>query len=146
MCFYCKAKGHRQFDCPNARKKETKASQPTRFPQSSMAANVEPLPPSSEPPGGFTSRKYNLTLKPEVSDDQPEMIPAEETAEQTTMEEELPEQSQEQKQPDEEPENPFSSRRIRTNKNGTTRRCRGTTARRRTLETRRDKHKHKLFP
>lgn len=50
VCFYCKAKCHRQFDCPNARKKETKASQPTRFPQSSVAANVEPLPPSSEPP------------------------------------------------------------------------------------------------
>ncbi|KMQ83547.1 hypothetical protein RF55_19715, partial [Lasius niger] len=42
----------------------------------------------------------------EIPDDQPEMLPAEETAEQTTMEEavELPKQSQEQIQPDEKPE------------------------------------------
>lgn len=49
-CFYCKGKGHRQYDCPNKRTRES-AVQSHHPPRTAVrsAANVSAEPPSPEP-------------------------------------------------------------------------------------------------
>lgn len=41
ICFYCKAPGHRKYDCPNRKKKDAKEGQPTKFPLKATVASVD---------------------------------------------------------------------------------------------------------
>lgn len=47
-CFFCKAKRHRQYDCPEVKKKEAKGTQPVQFQQAVAAVAEETETPAAE--------------------------------------------------------------------------------------------------